>query len=270
MRFQVRSVVAITGCAMLIGWLTGCGGGSSTSNSSATPSNPTNPNLLPPNNRLRLYQHGDEFEYVITGVAYLRGERYEVSGIQTIRYQSIGAGVMRVTFQTTLTLRRGSVTIPETRLAIYDISQDRQTREVTLIGYLPSEDSPTILSTLPYRVVRPGIWNENSTFSCTVDFQDNARIQLTMENGTIESVATYAGTYGCYRTRYDYQFDFPAPFTEYIASGPAWFSPQLGEFTRMELTESDRITVGGETLPIETRLTYLLRRTNVSVNNSTP
>ncbi|GIV06351.1 MAG: hypothetical protein KatS3mg016_1926 [Fimbriimonadales bacterium] len=259
-----RLTMAVVGIAATL-WLSGCGGGSSTASEPGTPNNPANPNnpSLPSTNRIRLFQHGDEFTYTISGVALYLGQRFDVSGTSTDRITSAGAGVLRVKRETRLHLRRGSQTYSDNSQAIYYISQDRQSREVTLIGYAIDEDDPITNSTLPYRVVVPGIIHENSNFSYSVEFEDGRILSETWQIGTIEPVSTYAGQYPCYRMRFDGYRYYPAPFREAQEAGTCWFSPQLGTMTRIESNEQGWLD--GE--PVEYRLTYILQRTNVSPNS---
>lgn len=248
-------------------WLPGCGGGSSTATTPVMPNNPTNPSNppFPSTNRTRLYQHGDEFTYTIAGVAHYLGQRYEVSGTRTDRITSAGAGVMRITRTTAVTLRRGSQIYNDNRQIVFYVAQDRQSREVTLLGYALAPDDPIISANLPYRVWIPGILNENSNFSFSTRIEDGTFTSETWQIGVIEPVSTYAGQYNCYRMRVESQWDYPAPFPEAVSVATCWFSPQLGAMTRAETTEQNWLN--GD--PVEYRLTLILYRTNVSLQPST-
>ncbi|MCS7209928.1 MAG: hypothetical protein NZ874_10205 [Fimbriimonadales bacterium] len=250
-------------------WLAGCGGSSSTASAPSTPidpNTPSNPNTptspsFPSTNRLRLYQHGDEFIYDVRGVARYLERRYEVSGTLTERISSVGAGMLRVSQERRLTLRRGTETLQHNRLLVFYITQDRQSREVTLVGYALNEGDPLINSNLPYRTCAPGILNENSNFSFSVAFEDGVATTETWQIGAIEPVPTYAGEYYCYRMRVESLWDNPAPFRDSTSAATCWFSPQLGRPTRSETLESTWLN----SEPIEYRLTILLQRTNVSL-----
>lgn len=263
-----RYALGVAGCILTTLWLAGCGG-SATSSEALQPNNPTNPGApnnppFPSTNRTRLYQHGDEFTYAVSGVAQYLGQRYEVSGTQTDRVTSVGAGVLRVHRDRRLTLRRGSQTLTDNREIVFYLSQDRQSREVTLLGYALDINAPMINSNLPYRACVPGILNENSTFSFSAGFEDGASTMEAWQIGVIEPVSTYAGQYHCYRMRVESQWDNPAPFPDTVATATCWFSPQLGVFTRSETLESG----WRDSEPIEYRLTLLLRSTNVTVQSS--
>lgn len=262
MKQLLRYTWAFTGCILTTLWLTGCGG-SSTAGAPIQPNNPSTPNNppFPSTNRTRLYQHGDEFIYSVSGVAQYLGQRYEVSGTVTYTITSVGAGVLRLHSDSRLTLRRGSQTLSDNREVVFYLSQDRQSREVTLIGYAPDPDSPLINSNLPYRACVPGILNENSTFSYAAAFEDGTAMTESWQIGVIEPVSTYAGQYHCYRMRKETQWDNPAPFPDAVATETCWFSPQLGVAARSETLESSWL----DSEPIEYRLTLLLRRTNVSL-----
>lgn len=264
---QRHIVTIVLGVAATL-WLSGCGGGSSTANAPVAPNNPSNPSnpSFPSTNRIRLYLHGDELTYTIAGVAQYLGQRYEVSGTRTDRITSAGAGVLRVTRTTQLQLRRGSQTYNDNRQIIFYVSQDRQSREVTFIGYALDEDDPIINANLPYRVCIPGIINENSNFSFSTPIEDGTFTSETWQIGVIEPVSTYAGQYNCYRMRVDFRWDYPAPFPEVVSAGTCWFSPQLGAVTRIETLEQNWLN--GD--PVEYRLTYILYRTNISLQPATP
>lgn len=265
MKRLLRYTWALTGCVATTLWLTGCGG-SSTAGAPTQPDNPGTPNNppFPSTNRTRLYQHGDEFVYSVSGIAQYLGQRYEVAGSLTVKITSVGAGVLRVHNDRRLTLRRGSQVLNDNHEEVFYISQDRQSREVTLIGYAPDLDSPIINSNLPYRACAPGILNENSTFSFTATFEDGAATTESWQIGVIEPVSTYAGQYHCYRMRIETQWDNPAPFPDTVATATCWLSPQLGVTTRSETLESGWL----DSEPIEYRLTLLLRRTNVSLSQA--
>ncbi|MCS6918973.1 MAG: hypothetical protein NZM28_04315 [Fimbriimonadales bacterium] len=247
-------------------WLAGCGGGSSTASAPTTPNTPTNPSnpSLPSTSRTRLYQHGDEFIYTIAGVAQYLGQRYEVSGTRTVRIASAGAGVLRITRTTELRLRRGSQVYDDNHQIVFYVSQDRQSREVTFLGYALDSDDPIISANLPYRVCVPGILNENSNFAFSTPIEDGTFTSETWQIGVIEPVSTYAGLYNSYRMRVEFQWDYPAPFPEVVSVATCWFSPQLGVMTRAESTEQNWLNSD----PVEYRLTYILYRTNVSLQSA--
>lgn len=261
----VRYIWATAGCVLTTLWLAGCGGNGTATSSLSAPNNPNN-SPFPSTNRNRLYQHGDEFIYTVTGVAWYRGQRWEVSGTVTDRFTSVGAGVMRLHRVSQLTLRRGSETLTHNRQTVFYGSQDRQSREATLIGYADDENAPLISCNLPYKVAIPGILNENSNFSFSTMFEDGTAYTETWQIGTIEPVETYAGKYYSYRMRVESQWDEPAPFVDTVCADTRWFSPQLGWWTRIERLES----TWRESDPIEYRLTYILYRTNVSLQPSNP
>ncbi len=252
--------IAVSTLTMM--WLAGCGGVTSSSNSPTSPSTPS----IPSTNQLRLYQHGDEFVYTVSGVARYLEQRYEVSGTRTVRIRSAGAGVLRYTWESRLRLRRGADTYNDDRMIVYTLSQNRQSREVTLLGYSADPDGPMINADLPYRVFVPGILNENSNFTYSTPFENQSNISRLWQIGRIEPVQTYAGQYSCYQVREEFEFDYPFPFVEYMWNATCWFSPQLGVMVRSETIEQGWLN--GE--PIEYRLTEILQRTNVSLQSATP
>lgn len=262
MRTQLRYIGAIASCMAAILWLTGCGGDGSATGALTNPNDPNNPHF-PSTNRIRLYQHGDEFVYTVSGVARYREQRWQVSGTSMLRVSSAGAGVLRFHLEANLTLRRGSQTLSQAWSHVSYITQDRKTHECTLIGYADDLNDPMINSNLPYQVVIPGLWNEHSSFSYSVTFENGVVRSETYQIGMIEAVETYAGKYYSYRVRVEDRLDQPSPFVDSAAAATKWFSPQLGVWTRMEILWS----TWRESEPIEYNLTYLLQRTNVSLQS---
>lgn len=253
-----RYILALaTACVIAAGWLTGCGG-----NGSAVSSSPA----VPSTSRVRLYQHGDEFVYNVTGFAYYNNQRYQVTGDIIDRLTSVGGGVFRLHREWRLTLRRGSERRDDNRETVWYFVQNRDTREVTLLAYASEPDAPRINSRIPYKVCVPGLVNAHSNFSFSTQFEDGAQMMAAWQIGGIEPVPTYAGEYHCYRVRLESELQHPAPFRETTSTGLCWFSPQLGIVTRAELQMS---TFLGD-LPIEYQLTLLLYRTNVSLQSSQP
>jgi hypothetical protein len=240
--------------------LSGCGGNGSGSQS-LLPSEPSVPIT-----RGRLIQHGDEYEYVITGWAFYQDARWQVTGSQFQRLRSVGAGVYQWIIETQLVLRRGSLTQTFNEDIVWYITQDRETRQVSVIGYGDTPDSPRIDAELPYQPILPGVIHQNSNFSTTITFEDESQHTKSWQIGGWEDVLTYAGSVGCYRGREESSWSHPLPFTEAIVEATVWFSPQLMNYARVQAYVSTWIG----TDPVEFyNLTYLLRRTNVPLRPQT-
>ena len=240
--------------------LSGCGGSGGSGSQSLLPSEPSVPIT-----RGRLIQHGDEVEYVITGTAFYQGARWQVTGSQFQRLRSVGAGVYQWIIETQIVMRRGSLTQTVNTDIVWYITQDRETRQVSVIGYGDTPDSPRIDANLPYQPMFPGIINQNSNFSTTITFEDESRHTESWQIGGWEDVSTYAGSVGCYRVREESSWSHPLPFLESTATATTWFSPQLMNYARIEA----RVSTWIDANPVEFTLTYLLRRTNVPLRPPT-
>jgi hypothetical protein len=237
--------------------LSGCGGSGSQSLLLSEPSVPIT--------RGRLIQHGDEYEYVITGTAFYQDARWQVTGSQFQRLRSVGAGVYQWIIETQLVLRRGSLTQTFNEDIVWYITQDRETRQVSVIGYGDTPDSPRIDAELPYQPILPGVIHQNSNFSTTITFEDESQHTKSWQIGGWEDFPTYAGSVGCYRIEEEGSWSRPLPFTEATVAARAWFSPQLMNYARIDTHESKWIGAN----PVEYDLTYLLRRTNVPLRPPT-
>jgi hypothetical protein len=240
--------------------LSGCGGSGGSGSQSLLPSEPSVPIT-----RGRLIQHGDEYEYVITGTAFYQNARWQVTGSRVERFRSVGAGVYQWIIETQLVLRRGSLTERINTDVVLYITQDRETRQVSVIGYGDMPNSPRIDAELPYQPILPGVIHQNSNFSTTITFEDESQYTVSWQIGGWEDVSTYAGSVGCYRIREEGSWSRPLPFTEATVAATAWFSPQLMNYARIETRESGWIGAN----PVEYTLTYLLRRTNVPLRPQT-
>ena len=240
--------------------LSGCGGSGGSGSQSLLPSEPSVPIT-----RGRLIQHGDEYEYVITGWAFYQDARWQVTGSQFQRLRSVGAGVYQWIIETQLVLRRGSLTVTVNTDSVWYITQDRETRQVSVIGYGDTPDSPRIDAILPYQPILPGVINQNSNFSTAIAFEDESQYTASWQIGGWEDVSTYAGSVGCYRGREESSWSHPLPFTESTDKATTWFSPQLMNYARVEA----RVSTWIGTDPVEYTLTYLLRRTNVPLRPPT-
>jgi hypothetical protein len=240
--------------------LSGCGGSGGSGSQSLLPSEPSVPIT-----RGRLIQHGDEYEYVITGTAFYQNARWQVTGSRVERFRSVGAGVYQWIIETQFVLRRGSLTQTFNEDIVWYITQDRETRQVSVIGYGDTPDSPRIDAELPYQPILPGVIHQNSNFSTTITFEDESQHTKSWQIGGWEDVFTYAGSVGCYRMQEESRWSRPLPFTESTATATAWFSPQLMNYARVEA----RVSTWIGTDPVEYTLTYLLRRTNVPLRPQT-
>jgi len=240
--------------------LSGCGGSGGSGSQSLLPSE-----LSVPITRGRLIQHGDEYEYVIMGRAFYQDAWWQVTGSQFQRLRSVGAGVYQWIIETQLVLRRGSLTQTFNEGIVWYITQDRETRQVSVIGYGDTPDSPRIDAELPYQPILSGVIHQNSNFSTTITFEDESQYTVSWQIGGWEDVLTYAGSVGCYSIQEEGSWSSPLPFTKEIVTANTWFSPQLMNYARVEA----RVSTWIGTDPVEYILSYQLRRTNVPLRPPT-